>query len=232
MKTRNRRRKDRIRKGRQNRKEAKKHGKVMKLESKTKRRKLRKKTAETRLLIDGAPVKSGKPIYMNLATTVTVALGEQGKDMLCEVKELVESGRISNLLIMAPGVWGNPKVRDRLQEMFEELGHPWAWNYVVFPLKTENANKFILRAITIYEITHYVDINKQFLTHVIHCNRLVRTKLFLMNIDSKIEYGWPAARKWLTRTAPSWWNLASLGDNAFDIIETGYLTYEAKNAHT
>lgn len=148
--------------------------------------------------------------------------------MLSELRELLDSARISSFAIMAPGTWSNPRVRNRLKEMFHEKGFGWAWNYVFFPLKTENTQKFILRIIKTLEITHYFDANKSFLLKVIYEKKLTSVKLWWMDVNSseKTLKGWSAVRVWFTKTSPRYWSPVPLGDDATQLIQTGYTKYE------
>jgi hypothetical protein len=193
--------------------------------SKTERSRLRKREFNLRMLRDNQKCDSNRTKLVNLAVTAGVLMTEQASSFLADIKPLLDKGRLSSFVVMANAKYTKPANRAELHRRLEEDGNGWVKAHIVEPIDGENTRKFVLRILAYFDITHYFDINKQFLGFPIYSP--AHTKVKLHYFDKKKANAWHDTYGWIARTAPMWYNLIEQDGDAFHQIKVWSYDEEA-----
>lgn len=185
--------------------------------SRSQRRNRKRRALESRLKMDSSPGNKQKGQFTNLATSISTCW--ENTEMLNKILQYLQDGKLTSFIILSPGDW-LPEVALHLKQMLEDKGVGWAWQHVVFPLATETDRRFIGRVFESFEITHYVESNKELIMHALHNKDCDLTRLFYMNPDTEGTNSWDAVNKWLIKTVPVYWRLRDQGKDSFNIIPT------------
>lgn len=203
--------------------------KQTRLVTRTARRKKLREGLEKRITRDKAPNDTKRTVYINLATTVGLLFEPGSNNILNYMRdEMLRIGAISDFVVLAPGKWAKEKIRQHLKDMLERNGHGWAWNHVVFPLPTETSRVFISRVLNAYEVTHYVDTNREFLACAALDNDLRKMRIFFADVKND-KFSWSLILDWIRQTMPNFYRVIGEGMWADEIIHTGYKLTEAPN---
>jgi hypothetical protein len=107
-------------------------------------------------VMSGRYSKSSSPDFIGIGTSYRTLFENDASQLLGKARGWIENGNVTDLTILAPGVW-NRSARRHLFGKLERDGAAWAANHVVFQLRDESLAEFIVRAIGVYEITHFFD---------------------------------------------------------------------------
>lgn len=96
--------------------------------------------------------------FVTIGTTHLILFVDNVKSLMNKIHSVIEKGYVVDFYILAYGTW-NRRAKRYLQDYLRRLDLEWLNNHLVFQLRAEDLNDFVLRATSVYEMTHFFDAN-------------------------------------------------------------------------
>lgn len=175
--------------------------KMMRKQRKEKSKHFRKKQERNKRAMtevnSGDTVAGQKPTFAVVGTTIYSVLPTESSGMFETVREWLNTGSLTDIVILAPSIWSRHAKR-HLRRILDSRGAGWLWNHIVFQWPHETYDKFVLRVCNAYDVTHFFDVSKEPL-RVIAVSPYHMQKLFQYRPGFD---GWDAVRAWISKTSP------------------------------